>query len=118
MEQSHAPPSGFLLIIKNHGVNEKKTMIDPIFVLFLVGILIAFLADFAKIHVLWIFAGVWYIGNSVNLAFTDQGFVAPLFFALSGLVMVFVAIQRIYVDYKLEKQKEEQEYYEEKVMYV
>jgi len=93
-------------------------MTDPIYIIFVVGIVLAFLAHFSRSHIFWIFSGVWFLGNSVALSFDQQGFVSPLFFAMCGVVMIFISIERFYNDFRLNRDKRESEYFEEKELKV
>jgi hypothetical protein len=75
------------------------------FLLFAVGILLIWLGYYIANAIMILSGGVWFIGNSVVLAFENQGFSAPMFFALIGFVTVYYAIEKLILEKQRKKAK-------------
>jgi hypothetical protein len=70
------------------------TMIS-VFLLFSVGILLVVLGEYIGNFLFTMMGGLWLLGNSVQLVFTGQGFVSPLFFGLAGVALIYHGVIRL-----------------------
>lgn len=85
---------------------ETTNMIQAIFttfLLFAVGVLLTWLGYYIGNALLILVGGVWFIGNSVGLYFTGQGFTAPMLFALVGIGLCYYAIEKLMLEYERRK---------------
>ncbi len=86
---------------------EEFDMILATFLLFAAGILLLVIGQYIYNEYLILAGGVWFLINTVSLAFSNQGWQSPLFFALIGLVVIYHAIG-IMLD-KFENKKKDRE---------
>jgi len=74
---------------------EAFEMVFSTFILFLVGLAIIALAKWMEEPIFYIFGAVYFLGSGSYMAFTDQGWSFPLFFALFGILIIYKGVGEI-----------------------
>ncbi len=75
-------------------VSEFETMMEA-FILFAVGLLLAILGEYIGNYLFTLISGVWFLGNTVQLAFNGQGFTSPILFGLAGVALIYHGVIKV-----------------------